>query len=139
MTHPLILPLFVFVLFKFIFVLLMAYQRAQAVKKGEVDARYFKTYSEELKPAARQLLQYDRHHTNLYESPVLFYAAITLLVILSREDIWAQALAWGYVVARWRHAWVHVTSNKLLIRRGVFFISWLFLLGLWGLVLFEAF
>jgi hypothetical protein len=40
-------------------------------------------------------------------------------------------LAWGYVAARYGHAWVHLGGNRVRHRFRVYLASWIFLLALW--------
>lgn len=75
-----------------------------------------------------------RHVANLFEAPVLFYA-IVVIAFVTRQTGWLPiALAWGYVVLRIAHSYVHLTSNSVPLRFRLFVASWIVLIVLWLLV-----
>jgi hypothetical protein len=41
------------------------------------------------------------------------------------------ALAWGYVLCRIVHAWIHLGANRVRYRLRAYFAGWLLLLALW--------
>ena len=49
-------------------------------------------------------------------------AAVNYVVVL---------LAWVFVVSRIVHAWVHMTSNKLRLRRPIFIVGFFICLLMW--------
>lgn len=104
-----------------------------AVKRGEIDPRYFilfRGYEEPDKLAA-----YSRHVTNLFEAPLLFYVIILTAAATGQSGNWLLGLAWTYVVLRFMHTYVHLTSNVVLIRFRIFVLSMLVLTALWVVVL----
>ncbi len=104
-----------------------------AVKRGEIDPRYFilfRGYEEPDKLAA-----YSRHVTNLFEAPLLFYVIILTAAATGQSGNWLLGLAWTYVVLRFMHTYVHLTSNVVLIRVRIFVLSMLVLTALWVVVL----
>jgi hypothetical protein len=71
---------------------------------------------------------------NLFETPVLFYAAV-LAAIALRGGTWPLlVLAWIYVALRVVHSLVHCTYNKVMHRFAVFVASMVVLLVIWCLV-----
>ncbi len=57
------------------------------------------------------------HYRNLFEAPVLFYALCGFLAITQLTNLFLLACAWGYVVLRGAHTYVHLTSNTVIRRR----------------------
>ena len=53
---------------------------------------------------------------NLFEVPVLFYALCGFLAITQLTTLLLLACAWGYVVLRAAHSYIHLTSNKVMRR-----------------------
>lgn len=43
-------------------------------------------------------------------------------------------LAWGYALLRYAHRYVHLTSNRVLLRFRLFAASWFVLIALWLVV-----
>jgi hypothetical protein len=73
---------------------------------------------------------------NQFESPVLFYALCFMLWALNVVSIFALLVAWGYVVLRVIHVFVHTGSNEIPIRKKVFMASTVLLIVLCGCVIY---
>jgi hypothetical protein len=80
-----------------------------------------------------QNVQSADHFRNLFEVPVLFYALCAFLAITKLTTLFLLACAWGYVVLRAAHAYVHLTSNKVVRRFQVFVASTIVLYVMWGI------
>jgi hypothetical protein len=52
--------------------------------------------------------------------PVLFHAACLALYVTSGVNVVTVGLAWLFILTRYIHAWVHVTSNRLRYRSRLF-------------------
>jgi hypothetical protein len=102
--------------------------RRAAVGAGQVQAAYFRVYQGAAEPEASAQLA--RHFTNLFEAPVLFYAACLAAAMLPPSAL-CLALAWAYVAARAVHTIVHTGRNRLPPRIAAYFTSWALLLALW--------
>ncbi len=136
-NSTLLWPMFAMFVLSVIVLLRMVFTRFRAVKKGEVKAGYFKTYTVDGGPD--DMLKASRHFSNLFEAPVLFYAVCILGMIFSEGSLFT-VLAWIYVAARVFHAYVHMGSNKLIPRMCAYFVGWLALAGLWiVLVIHQSF
>jgi hypothetical protein len=73
------------------------------------------------------------HFRNLFEVPMLFYALCAFLAVTKLTTLLLLACAWGYVVLRAAHAYVHLTSNKVVRRFQVFVASTIVLYVMWGI------
>jgi hypothetical protein len=73
------------------------------------------------------------HFRNLFEVPVLFYALCAFLAITRLTTLLLLACAWGYVVLRAAHAYVHLTHNKVVRRFQTFVASTIVLYVMWGI------
>jgi len=80
-----------------------------------------------------QNVQSADHFRNLFEVPVLFYALCGFLAITRLTTLLLLACAWGYVVLRAAHTYVHLTSNKVVRRFQVFVASTIVLYVMWGI------
>ena len=54
-----------------------------------------------------------RHFVNLFEVPTLFYAGCLAAMVAGVSGNAVVVLAWGYVVARLVHAFVHMGGNRV--------------------------
>ena len=73
------------------------------------------------------------HFRNLFEVPVLFYALCGFLAITQLTTVLLLACAWGYVVLRAAHSYVHLTNNKVIRRFQIYFASTIVLYVMWAL------
>jgi hypothetical protein len=129
----LIYPMFAMVVLTVIVAGAMFRSRVRAVKSKDVSLSFFKTYQGN---APEDVLVTARHFTNLFEAPVLFYVACLAAMIIEKTGVAVVALAWGYVVLRAVHAYVHLGSNAVFQRMRVYMASWIILLTLWIALLF---
>jgi hypothetical protein len=136
MNFDLVYPMAAMVLLTFLVLIKMFRSRVRAVKAGEANAGYYKTYQEGSEP--RETAQMSRHLVNLFESPTLFYAACIAGMVTGQNTAVLIVLAWIYVALRMIHAYIHTGSNKLQPRINAYFSSWLVLLGMWGVLVFGV-
>lgn len=76
--------------------------------------------------------------SNQFETPVLFYVLGILAIHVGASGWLMTALAWGFVATRIAHAFVHMGSNKLPLRSGIFFLGCLMLIAMLVGVLVAA-
>lgn len=68
---------------------------------------------------------------NQLELPVLFYVLTILEIITRHTDIVFIVLAWIFVIGRLGQAYVHTTSNRVMLRGSWYGISALALIVMW--------
>ena len=137
MEYALVYPMAAMVLLTALVLVVMVLGRFSAVKRGEVDSRFYKTFQgDEGEP--RLAAQRSRHFVNLFESPVLFYAACITAMVIGRGTGMIVWLAWAYVACRVGHALVHMGSNKIFPRMTIYGASWVVLLLMWGMLVISA-
>jgi hypothetical protein len=104
--------------------------RVAAVRAGLIEIGYFRNYLGAREPEAS--FRYSRHFTNLFETPVLFYAGCLAAMVAGVATTAMVALAWVYVAVRIAHAIIHLGPNRLRLRRNAYALGWLVLLAIWG-------
>ena len=124
-----IYPMFALFALTIFAVFRMAYLRYTAAKSGEINPRYFKTYSGYDEPEHLRVIS--RHVINLYEMPLLFYVAGILILQTGQTGVVTLSLAWAYVGLRYIHSYIHLTSNKVMHRFRVFVLGCFVLIALW--------
>ena len=72
------------------------------------------------------------HFRNLFEVPVLFYALCGFIALTRMTTLLLLACAWGYVVLRAAHAYIHLSHNKVVRRFQAFVASTIVLYVMWG-------
>ena len=127
---PLLLPLLAQVFLTFTVMLIMYRKRVAEMKTKRIHPQRTKTRS-----MAHGILTDSEtaadNYANLFESPVLFYVAILLTLILMVQDTILVVLAWTYVSSRFMHSFIHMTYNKVMHRFSVFIFSSFVLLAIW--------
>ncbi|MFQ5983734.1 MAG: MAPEG family protein [Woeseiaceae bacterium] len=126
-------PIFALAGLTFFCVLRLGYLRFSAVRRGEIDGRFFRLYKDYEEP--EYLRAMSRHVVNLHEAPVLFYAVAVIAYVTETVTTLSIALAWIYVALRYLHSYIHQTSNIVLHRFRVFATSQVVLAALWVVVL----
>ena len=127
---PLLIPLLAQVALTFIVMLTMYRRRIAEMQSKRIHPQRTKTRSHAHGVLSESESAAD-NYSNLFESPVLFYVAILLTLILMVQDSILVALAWVYVSSRYVHSWIHVTYNRVMHRFSVFIFSSFVLLGIW--------
>ena len=108
--------------------------KSRAVKLGQVDLDKRALHTDAWPDS---VLKFSNNINNQFETPVLFYALAMMLWALDAVDVTALIFAWGFVVTRILHAYIHTGSNIVPIRRKVFTVGCIFLLLL-TLLAFKA-
>ena len=70
------------------------------------------------------------NYNHLHEAPTVFYAVALVLAMIGQGEGLNAYLAWAYVGLRVAHSIVQVTSNRVLVRFGLFALSSLVLMAL---------
>ncbi|MER9372766.1 MAPEG family protein [Mesorhizobium sp. M0491] len=120
-------PVLAHVLLIYIVYCVLGRRRYGAVRSGEAKPGQFKVRSTE--PASSVTVA--ANLTNQFELPVLFYVLCLTLHLTNGVNYLTQALMWIFVASRYFHAWIHLTSNNLLLRSRSFFVSAVILLLGW--------
>ncbi len=129
-----LLPLFASIVLTLVLMFWMGGLRVMAVRRGTVHPRDI-ALREPNWP--KRHLQIQNAFHNQLELPVLFYV-LTILVLVTRSaDTTFLVLAWIFVALRYAHAYVHVTSNRLSLRGGVFILGATVLAIMWGLFMLR--
>ena len=74
---------------------------------------------------------------NLFEVPVLFYVAVLTIHAAGFICLPHLIFAWGFVVARYAHSYIHCTSNVVMNRFYAYLTSGLFLLCTWLMLAYQ--
>lgn len=128
-ANHILYPVFgMFALVMFVF-LRMAKVRFGAVRAGEMNPAFYKTYQGDEEPEHMRVVT--RHFLNLFEMPVLFYVVVLMAYVSHQTGAWMTTLAWLYVASRCVHSWVHLGSNDVLTRFRAYLASNVVLTLLW--------
>ncbi len=123
-----LLPVFVLVGLTFALLLWMAGARREALVGGETRARDVALGQPNWPARATQI---GNSFKNQFELPLLFYTLIALALPLRHADLFIVLMSWVFVVTRFAHAGIFVTSNDLNRRSLVWFAGVLVVFAMW--------
>lgn len=129
-------PILPVVFLNFFVMLHMRYVINKAIKKREVRYGYFKAYEGS---APEYVLTARQHYKNFFEMPILFYLLCIILYVIgdvNRLDLW---IAWLFVVLKFIHSYIRITSNYVPYRAYAFYGCVLVLFGGWILLAIKIF
>lgn len=125
----LVYPMFAMVVLTATVLVILFRSRVRAVRENKVSIKYFRIYQGEIEP--EETAKPARHFANLFEAPVLFYAACITAMVTQDTGMVVQVLAWIYVAARVLHTVIHLGGNRVRHRLRAYFAGWLVLAVLW--------
>lgn len=128
MKHPLILPMACYVLYMWLLALLNLWTRIRAVRSKQIQIKYFKIYEG---TSSERVTIVGRHYDNQFQLPILFFVTCALHIALGPTGDWTLIFAWGFVLSRWGHAYIHLGSNNITYRLLWFATGWFFIGALW--------
>ena len=123
-----LLPVFVLVGLTFALLLWMAGARRQALVGGQTKIRDIALRQPNWPDRATQI---GNCFSNQFEMPLLFYVLIALALPLRHADLVIVLLSWVFVVTRFAHAGIFVSSNDLGQRSMAWFAGVLVLFAMW--------
>jgi hypothetical protein len=123
-----LLPVFVLIGLAFALLLGMASARTRAIVSREVSPKDIALREPNWPERATQI---GNCFSNQFEVPVLFYILIALALPLRHADFFIVLMSWVFVVTRFAHAGIFVTSNDVRIRSLAWFAGVLVLFAMW--------
>ena len=121
-----LLPVFVLVGLTFALLLWMATARTRALTEPGNQPQGYR-----IGPAELAQTQIGNCFSNQFEMPLLFYILIALALPLRHADLVIVLLSWVFVVTRFAHAGIFVTSNNVQQRSLAWFAGVLVLFAMW--------
>ena len=131
-----VLPVAALVLLTFGVLVLMARARSSSQRERGLDMQdlALATNSDWNDAAVKAANNYK----NLFEFPVVFYAAAGFALITQTVDGWMLALAWIFVLSRLVHSMIHVTSNIVMWRGSAFMVGVITVMLMWLLIVWRV-
>ena len=123
-----LLPVFVLVGLAFFLLLWMATARTRALRARETRLKDIALGQPNW---PERVAQIGNCFSNQFEVPLLFYVLIALALPLRHADLFIVLMSWVFVVTRFAHAGIFVTSNNVQQRGLAWFAGVLVLLAMW--------
>lgn len=112
-------PMFAHVLLVYIVYFVLSARRRGAIASGAAKTNQFKVRGNEPELSATA----SNNIINQFELPVLLYPLCLGLYLTNGVNYVTLALAWIFIVSRYFHAWVHLTSNRMIHRNRSFLLG----------------
>ncbi|MDB5603289.1 MAG: hypothetical protein JWP25_189 [Bradyrhizobium sp.] len=123
-----LLPVFVLVGLTFALLLGMATTRTRSLTSGKTRLRDIALGQQNWPTRATQI---GNCFSNQFELPLLFYILIALALPIRHADLVIVLLSWVFVVTRFAHAGIFITSNNVQQRSLAWFAGVLALFAMW--------
>lgn len=123
-------PVLVQVVLTFALLVGTGHSRVNAVRGGLVHVRDI-ALGQQAWP--EQPTKFANAYRNQFELPVLFYVLVILLMLTKVANLFDVVLAWLFVGSRLVHAYIHVTTNKVIHRFRAFVVGVCLLGAMWVL------
>jgi len=107
----------------------------KAKKSDAIKFSYFKTYKGEVPDyvtVSRQTLK------NQFELPIFFYFLISIVLIFDKVSQLDLILAWTFVISRYLHCYIRLSSNYVPHRAKVFQLGMFILIAWWIIFLYNT-
>ena len=127
---PMLLPLLAQVFLTFVVWFYLYALRLPEIRNKGIDVRDLKDRAEShrLLPVSAAA---SNNLKNLFEMPVLFYAAVLLTLVMMIQDPLLVGLSWAFVALRAVHSFIHCTYNNVSHRFVAYALSCLALVFMW--------
>ncbi len=123
-----LLPVFIQVGLTFFLLLWMAGARRNAIVGGQTKLRDIALRQPNWPERPTQIANC---FSNQFEIPILFYILIAIALPLRKTDLVMVMLSWVFVVTRFAHAGIFVTSNDVRTRSLAWFAGVLVVFAMW--------
>ena len=127
---PILLPVFVLVIWSIIVLFWMAAVRLPAIGKARLGPTAGERTADLANQLPKQVQWKADNYNHLMEQPTVFYATVLALALAGAGDGLNLTLAWVYVGSRILHSLVHCTVNHVMTRFAIFVIGTFTLLTL---------
>lgn len=106
----------------------MSKARVASIKQGRAKAADFRLPNRDEGDETRAIAN---AVTNQFELPVLFFAVCIAAHVAGVVSVVMIVLAWGFVILKSTHSYVHATSNRLRHRRPIFMAAFFTVTIMW--------
>lgn len=120
-------PVFVVALLTVAMMIWMVATRIPEMAKRGIDAQQAQDTSKLRDLLPPEIMRISNNYNHLFEQPTLFYAVAISIAVLGHVDSLHVYCAWAYAVLRIAHSLVQATVDIVMIRFGLFVLSWVVL------------
>lgn len=124
-------PVLALIIWTLLIWVLMYARRIPAMQAAKIDPETAISPDGKWKEELPLSVQASAHNYNhLLEQPTIFYALMFYVTLTDQISSPIYYAAWAYVALRVLHSFVQVSTDKVMIRFGIFVVSTLLLIGM---------
>ena len=111
--------------------------RKKSVQNRKMKLSYFKDYSD-VESVPSHVLIYGRHVDNQFQAPMIFFISCLTYLAIPLDPRFGIYFAWGFVISRVVHSFIHLGSNNVLRRATAYALGWVCILAMWLEIIFSV-
>lgn len=134
MHHDLLWPMATQILLTILVFIPLAIRKKQAIKAGKAD---LSRTALDNSAWPDDVVLVSNNIQNQFQIPVLFYTLCLSFTLMGWSSWLILTLAWCFSITRIAHAYVHITSNYIPYRMGLFSLGLISLLVMTILFIFQ--
>ena len=123
-ARALLQPVFVVALLTMGMALWMLVTRIPAMNRLKIHPQQAQDTSKLRELLPPEITRISNNYNHLFEQPTLFYAVAISIALLNQVDALHVQCAWAYALLRIAHSGVQATVDIVMIRFGLFLLSW---------------
>jgi hypothetical protein len=127
-VQAILLPVFALVALTLVLLFLTGYSRVRSVRRGETKVRDIALGQPNW---PERITKIGNSYNSQFQLPILFYVLVILAYVLRKADLLFVILSWVFVLTRFGHAYIHVTSNHVGWRFNAFAAGFAVLAVMW--------
>ena len=126
-ASAILLPVFVLGLLTVAMTVWMMATRIPEMSRRGIDAQRAQDTAKLRDLLPPEITRISNNYNHLFEQPTLFYAVAISIAVLGHVDAFNVGCAWAYAILRIAHSVVQATVDIVMIRFGIFMLSWIVL------------
>jgi hypothetical protein len=119
-NSSILLPILMQVSLTLMMFLILGARKTSAIKSGEVDRQ--KTALDN-NAWPEEVIKVSNNIANQFQTPIIFYVLSILFYLTNTVTLLVVVVCWVYSISRLMHAFVHIGSNFVPARFGIFLVS----------------
>ena len=117
-------PVFAMALLTLAMLVWMLATRIPAMNRAGIDPQAAQDASKLSELLPPEIMRVSNNYNHLFEQPTLFYAVAISIAVLGHVDTLHVGCAWAFAGLRLAHSVVQATVDIVMIRFGLFLLSW---------------
>ena len=126
-ANAILQPVIVVALLTVVMTIWMVATRVPAMSRQKIDAQQAQDTSRLRDMLPPEIMRVSNNYNHLFEQPTVFYAVAIAIAVAGHVDSLHVQCAWAYAVLRIGHSLVQATVDIVMVRFGLFVLSWIVL------------